>query len=124
MPNTSPASVKFVHLNVSTIHVDTWGKERIRNGATACYQEQETDGKKSLLVGVAICGENDSYNKRMGRMISEGRMRKYPYILADYDGEIPYEVVKEFLNELYFIDLADQQDLDEELKAEFELAPV
>jgi hypothetical protein len=67
-------------------------------GFTAAYQVVDS----KLVVGLAICNEDDVFSKKMGRTISEGRMKKCPHIVPLIDEESPAQAVREFATELYY----------------------
>lgn len=100
------AVVKFVHNVSKTMHFEPVGKGYLRNGYTAAFTEVDNE---TVLVGVAICGGNDVFCKKTGRMISEGRMKKVPYTIKKEPKELAHHVVREFVNELYFGDESEAQ---------------
>lgn len=44
------------------------------NGVTVCFMPEE-EGNPNFSVGVAACCRADTFSKKIGRMISEGRSR-------------------------------------------------
>lgn len=49
-----------------------------------------------ILIGIAKCSKRDHFNKKIGRMISEGRLNKG--VVYVRDGELP-KVLREFAKE-------------------------
>jgi len=70
---------------------------RMYTGFTVAYTRVDNQ----LLVGVAICNENDRFCKKLGRMISEGRMKKNPHIVPLVGEESPEDVAREFGFEMF-----------------------
>lgn len=50
-----------------------------KGGATIAYDPADR------VAGVAVCSRRDQYNKKLGRAIAEGRMRKAMNLKADVD---------------------------------------
>ena len=46
-----------------------------KNAVTVCFVPKVV-GEKIFSIGVAICNKKDTFNKKLGRLISEGRARK------------------------------------------------
>ncbi len=88
-------NTKFIHHQ--KLIDSPMGNKKFR-GFTAAYQV--VDGK--LMVGLSICNEDDTFNKKMGRVISEGRMKKCPHIVPLIGEETPAQSVREFATELFY----------------------
>jgi hypothetical protein len=97
--SVAAAVTKFVHNTTKTMHFEPVGKGYMRNGYTAAFTEVDNE---TILVGVATCGGNDVFNKKTGRQIAEGRMKKIPYTVKKEPNELAHQVVREFVNDMYY----------------------
>ena len=61
----------FFHFNPQRGDINLGDK----NGLTVCFMPQEP-GNTEFKVGHAICSERDSFSKKIGRDIAEGRAKK------------------------------------------------
>lgn len=91
--------VRFIHSQDTTAVLTEFGKMYYRNGWTCAFIEVDTT---KVLVGMATCGGNDVFNRRIGRYIAEGRMKKKPTIITKDPSERAYEVAMQFATETYF----------------------
>ena len=62
-------------------------------GTTIAY---EYDSKAGMYrIGVSICSENDKYSRKIGRIVSHGRLQKRPLFIPatirQYDDFMPIE---------------------------------
>jgi len=90
---------RFIHSQDTNAVLTEFGKMYYRNGWTCAFIEVDTT---KVLVGMAVCGGNDVFNRRIGRCIAEGRMKKKPTIITKDASERAYDVAKEFATEMYF----------------------
>ena len=90
---------RFIHSHDKSAELSSFGKMYYRNGFTCAFIEAN-DTK--VLIGLAFCGGNDIFNRRIGRMIAEGRMQKRPIILTKDASESAYSVAKEYAMDAYF----------------------
>ena len=44
---------------------------------------------EQVRIGTAVCSHKDSFNKRIGRLISEGRARKNPDLVLEFSDSEP-----------------------------------
>ncbi len=72
--------VKFLHIR----HYDDVGEVLAEGGLTAAYTRLD---ENTLLYAVAICHETDKYNKNLGRVKSQGRLRS-PNYADTWEGEV------------------------------------
>lgn len=97
---------RFIHSNDRGVSLSPFGKVYLRKGWTCAFVEASPT---KVVIGLAFCGENDVFSRRIGRMIAEGRMQKKPTIITKEETESAYAVAKEFSEEAYF---EDQDEFD------------
>ena len=64
--------MRFIHLRKYSDTQDRWGDVLPKGGLTIGY----TIDDEVVKYSVARCNDKDHFNKRVGRMICEGRMEK------------------------------------------------
>ena len=55
---------------------------KVRSFTLASIYDTDTN---TISIGMALCGLKDSFNKKIGRTIAEGRARKNPLIIINID---------------------------------------
>lgn len=107
---------KFIHHHVPTTVVDpVTHVKRHRHGFTAAYELVD----KQIVIGMAVCGGNDMFSRKKGRLISEGRMKTDKAQIVPMDdsffesgeaGELEAfveDAVRNFCTDLYFKNTPD-----------------
>lgn len=101
---------KFIHsLEDREVTLDN-GRTYYSRGYTVAYLEVEPT---KVLVGMGVCGNNDSFCKKIGRLVAEGRMKHKPVILEKLPTESAYEVVKIYAEQEYWIVVDSEFELEE-----------
>jgi hypothetical protein len=91
--------IKFAHFRNLQ---DTWGGQEvsIKGGYTACYEEVQTsETARTLAFTLAKCNNHENFNKKIGRAVSEGRLKagKGVQTLQLEEGQSAYDAILETL---------------------------
>lgn len=63
----------------------THGCSNEGNRFTIAVTLEKTDTEINSTFGISICSKNDSFSKKIGRAISEGRAKKDPILRGCYE---------------------------------------
>lgn len=92
--------VQYLHCTKAMYHTDEQsGNDYLHLGYSAAFVEIDPE---TLIIGFTMCGANDVFCKRLGRIISKGRMEQTPYTVKKMPSESARQAAREFCDELYF----------------------
>lgn len=93
-------SVKFIHYRSK--------KHPEKGGATVAYEDHlDTSGDDgSVKHAMSTCSNSDNFNKRIGRSVAEGRLKKNKsssirirYVGSDYRDQLVFKAVSSIFDE-------------------------
>lgn len=72
----SEPRIKFIHARIPETWPGKGQKWKDKGGFTIAYSPVEMGDKTAYHVAWAICSKKDNFNKKIGRLISSGRLLK------------------------------------------------